>query len=206
MRDESNAPEPFAGRIRTRNGPNLKGAKACPREVGSAPDFAAIISTEQERSAARKEEVRKRARAIAEEQQRRWDDGIAFLNSNVRPLLERALQACVEEGLPALVEDNFSEIAATPRLLFYCSSGLQDQDGCSTLGGESERLVLESDGSCLRAGLAKSFSSSPDAMRVCDSIEGEVMTLFSAVLQSYFQSCEQAERYKLASASNRRMI
>lgn len=162
----------------------------CVRKGEAVPDFAEIVSTAQERSAERLEQLRKRAEAIAREQQRRWEDGIVMLNSQVRPLLERALQACVEEGIPAILEDNFSEKAGTPRLLFYCSAPPNDDDQQRIIR-ESVRMVTEADGKCIRAGTAKSFCTYTDDMRVCADVEDTVTTIFFAVLESYFQSCER---------------
>lgn len=163
-------------------------------EDKAAPKFATLVSTAQQRSAERKEQLRRRDEAIAREQQRRWDEGVALLNDQVRPLVERALQACVEEGIPAILEDNFHEKAATPRLLFYCSAPGTEHNGQPVLGAESIKLVLESDGKSVRAGTASSFSTYADGMKICDDIDETVTTLFSAVLESYFESCERAER------------
>ena len=162
-------------------------------EAETAPDFTSIVSSAQQRSAERAEERRRRAEALAREQQRRWDAGIVLLKAEARPLLERALQACVEEGIPAILEDNFGEQAAAPRLLFYCSSKPEERDGQQLLGAESIRLVLESDGKSVRAGTAKSFSSYAEGLRPCDDVDETVTTLFSAVLESYFESCERAQ-------------
>lgn len=157
-----------------------------------ASSFTRIVSTAQERSAERVELLRRRYEAIAQEQQRRWDDGVVMLNSQVRPILERALQACVEEGIPAFLEDNFSEQAATPRLMFYCS-GPQPSDERRGICPESIKMVVEADGKCVRAGTAKSFSTFAEGMQVCTEVDETITGIFSAVLESYFQEYERAQ-------------
>lgn len=181
--------------------PEIAAAEAFASEAAATPNFSEIVSSAQARSAERAEQRRMRDRAIAEQEQRRWDSGVAFLNVKVRPMLERALQACVEEGIPAILEDNFAEKASAARLLFYCSSPVREQNGRPVLRGESDRLVLESDGTSLRAGKAKSFSTSPDSMRECEDIDEALTAFFSDVLESYFRSCEQCERHQRATGA-----
>lgn len=167
--------------------------QASETEGQATPDFAEIVTNAQQQSAQRVEELRRRAHAIAREQQRRWDEGTVLLNEEVRPLVERALQACVEEGVPAILEDNFGEKAATPRLMFHCSAPTREVDGRPVLGPVSIKMVIESDGKSVWAGTTNSFSTFADDMRKCDNVDETVTSLFSAVLESYFQSCERAQ-------------
>lgn len=155
--------------------------------------FSDLVASQRDRSAKRLEQRRERAKEIALEQQEQWARGMALLDEQARPILERALQACVEDQIPAVLSDNFDEQAVTPRLFFHCEGSDIMHEGHQIPGPVGRTMIVQSDGDCIRVGTAKTYSTYPDKMRVCEDLEEGLTDTFSAILESYFQSCERVE-------------
>ncbi len=158
-----------------------------PPKPQSAPeDFSTAISTARAKSEARIEAKRRRERKAAEQHRIRFDKGVSKLDQSIRPLLEQALQACVEDGIPAILEDNYGERAVRPRLTFYCQAPDFERDGQKIVGAASSKMIVESDGDQVIFGTARSFSTSPENMKQRDDLEDAVSESFAVVLETFF--------------------
>jgi hypothetical protein len=154
-------------------------------------NFADIVSNALLQSAERLEERRLREHAIAEEQQVRWNNGVALLNRCARPLIEQAYRACTSRGLPAVFEHNFDKKAACPRMIFYCLGSYHPHSEGRGPVPASTKMILESDGENIRIGEANSFSTYAEKFRICENVADSVAAAFVVVLESYFRSCER---------------
>ena len=163
------------------------------QEAEGEANFSGLVASQRERSAERLEQRRRRAKEIALEQQEQWKRGIVLLDKQARPILARALQACVEDQIPAVLTDNFGDEAVTPRLFFHCEGADTIHEGQQIPGPVSQTMIVQSDGDCIRVGTAKTYSTYPDNMQAYEDLEEALTDMFSAIPESYFQSCEQVE-------------
>lgn len=163
------------------------------QETGGEANFSDLVASQRKRSAERLEQRRQCASAIALKQHEQWTRGIALIEEMARPTLERALQACVDDQIPAVLTDNFGDQAVTPRLFFHCEGADTMHNDHQIPGAVSRTMIVQSDGDCIRVGIAKTYSTHPENMLVCEDVEEALIDAFSGILESYFDSCERVE-------------
>lgn len=135
----------------------------------------------------------KRAQQVRADHERRFAAGVAALKLAVLPLLEKAQDAFRFEGIPVGISTSFNPShAPQPHVSFECCGSFKGADHGEIELAVSDRALFFHDGTSIKFGLAKSYSTYV-AIRTTLEADGgsQIVSALCVVADSFFRDVER---------------